>query len=52
MVSAVFGLMCQNDIIIKNKYQKRLFDKTFQEAMFTVKTKKSKQPRGQSDGPI
>jgi len=27
MVSAIFGLMCQNDIKTKNKYQKRFFDK-------------------------
>jgi hypothetical protein len=27
MVSAVFGLMCQNDIKTKNKYQKKFFDK-------------------------
>ena len=27
MVSAMFGLMCQNDIKTKNKYQKKFFDK-------------------------
>ena len=27
MVSAMFGLMCQNDVKTKNKYQKRFFDK-------------------------
>jgi len=26
-VSAMFGLMCQNDVKTKNKYQKRFFDK-------------------------
>ena len=26
-VSAIFGLMCQNDIKTKNKYQKKFFDK-------------------------
>jgi hypothetical protein len=26
-VSAIFGLMCQNDVKTKNKYQKKFFDK-------------------------
>ena len=26
-VSAMFGLMCQNDVKTKNKYQKKFFDK-------------------------